>query len=405
MLYGHRMIPKPHRVVSPTGASLLTLLAVLGCDASRPGDERRVATRLSTQAATPDWPTASLQESFNGQLIQQLFARIDDGTYKNIHGVLLVRDGKLVVEKYFSGQDEQVKHQQFQRDALHDLASATKSVNSILVGIAIDQHLIGGVDEKISAVFPEYADLFADPKKSAIRLRDCLSMTTGLAWNESDLPYTDARNDHVAMNASGDPIRYLLERPLVAVPGKTFVYNSGISILLGEIIHKVSRLPADKFAERYLFGPLGITNYYWLKYPNGVVQTGGGLWLRPYDMAKIGYLYLNGGRWDGNQIVSASWVEASIQQHALDRTYGYQWWLGNFEVDGHQFAAYGAQGRGGQIIIVFPDLQLVAVFTGWNEGALGEQPYDMLRRYILPAAAAHLAASNSIPAAATHTNP
>jgi CubicO group peptidase (beta-lactamase class C family) len=349
---------------------------------------------LAQLAISNDWPTVPLEGSFDGPLMQQLFARIDDGTYKNIHGILLVRDDRLVVEKYFAGQDEEGKHQQFQRDTLHDLASATKSVNSILVGIAIDQHLIGGMDEKISTFFPEYANLFADPKKDAIRLRDCLSMTAGLAWNESDLPYTDAHNDHAAMNASGDPIRYVLERPIVTAPGRTFVYNSGISILLGEIIHKVSGLTADKFADRYLFGPLKITNYYWLKYPNGVVQTGGGLWLRPYDMAKIGCLYLNGGRWNGSQIVSAGWIETSIQQHAPDRTYGFQWWLGYFDVDGHQLAAYGAQGRGGQIIIVFPDLRLVAVFTGWNEGALGEQPYDMLRNYILPAAVAHSAGNH-----------
>ena len=102
-------------------------------------------------------------------------------------------------------------------------------------------------------------------------------------------------------------------------------------------------------------------------------------------MAKIGQLCLNGGRWRDQQIVSASWIQASIMQHAPDRTYGYQWWLGALAVDGRKITTYGAQGRGGQFILVFPELNMVGVFTGWNEGALGEQAYDMLQRYILPA--------------------
>ena len=317
--------------------------------------------------------------------MNQCLARIEDGTYKNIHSILIVKDGKLLIERYFPGQDESGKVQQFERATLQDIASATKSINSLLIGIAIDQGLIRNVDQKISVFFPEYADLFADPKKDAIRLRDCLSMTTGLAWDEWTYPYSDSRNDHVAMNASGDPIRYVLERPAVASPGTKFNYNSGVAILLGEIIHKASGLRADKFAERYLFGPLGIAEYQWLAYPNGTIQSGGGLWLRPYDMAKIGQLCLDGGRWNGKQIVSSSWIEASIQQHAPDRTYGYQWWLGNLVVQGRQIPVFAAQGRGGQFILIFPDLRMVAVFTGWNDGALGEQPFDLMKRYVLPA--------------------
>jgi CubicO group peptidase (beta-lactamase class C family) len=127
-----------------------------------------------------------------------------------------------------------------------------------------------------------------------------------------------------------------------------------------------------------------------LKYPSGTVQTGGGLQMRPRDMSKIGCLFLNGGLWKGKRVVSADWVRESTTQHAPDRDYGYQWWLGQFRVHDRDVAAYGARGRGGQVTIVFPELQVVAVFTGWNEDALGEQPYDMLRRYILPAAVQQL---------------
>jgi CubicO group peptidase (beta-lactamase class C family) len=221
-------------------------------------------------------------------------------------------------------------------------------------------------------------------------------MTAGLSWDEWTYPsYTDPRNDAAMMASKADFFRYVLERPVATTPGTKFVYNSGISLMLGEIIYKASGLRADKFAERHLFLPLGITNYSWGKAPNGVVNTLGGLALRPRDMAKIGCLFLNGGRWQGKQIVSEKWVKDSTKQQIgvsqlptwfLVDGYGYQWWLGSFHVRGQTIGSYSARGRGGQFIIVYPALQMVAVFTGWNDNELLGQPLDMLQRYILPAA-------------------
>lgn len=315
-----------------------------------------------------------------------MLARVRDGTYKNIHGILLVKNGKLIVEEYFPGNDSAGNARAFDRETLHEMHSATKSVNALLIGIAVDQGLIKDVDQKIASFFPEYADVFAaDSGKAAMSLKDCLSMTVGLSWDES-LPYTDPRNDHVAMNNARDPIRYVLERPLANKPGTHFTYNSGVAIVLGEMIHKASGMRADEFAGRYLFAPLGIREYDWQRYPNKVVQTGGGLSLRPRDMAKIGSLVLDGGRWRGKQIVSEAWLRESIRQQAPDLPYGYQWWLLG---DPPQPAdAYGALGRGGQLIVVVPELDMVAVLTGWNDGPLfGGPAYDILKRYILPAAA------------------
>ena len=213
-------------------------------------------------------------------------------------------------------------------------------------------------------------------------------MTAGLSWDEWTYPYTDVRNDHVAMNDSKDPVRYVLERPLVATAGEKFGSSSGITIALGEIVHQVSGLKADKFAERTLFGPLGITNYYWWSYPSGFVQTGGGLCLRPRDMAKIGYLYLNGGRWQGKQIVSEEWVKESTKNRVDAKQfpnwinadgYGYQWWLRSFKVGDRVIPSYHAAGRGGQFIFVVPELDIVAVFTGWNDNELALQPFEMFR--------------------------
>jgi CubicO group peptidase (beta-lactamase class C family) len=343
------------------------------------------------------WETASLSGvSLDTNLIRELFVRIGDNSYKNIHSVLMVKNGKLVIEEYFPGQDSTGQHRMFTRDTLNEMHSATKSVNSILIGIAIDQHLIRSVDEKISSFFPEYSDIFTNKEKDAIRLKDLLSMTAGLSWDEWTYPYTDSRNnDAAAMASTADFFRYVLERPVATAPGTKFVYNSGISLMLGEIIYKVSGLRADKFAERYLFSPLGITNYSWGKSPNGVVNTLGGLALRPRDMAKVGCLFLSGGRWQGKQIVSEKWVKESTKRQIgasqlptwfLADGYGYQWWLGSFHVRDQTIESYSARGRGGQFIIVFPALQMVAVFTGWNDNELLKQPLDMLQRYVLPAA-------------------
>lgn len=370
-------------------ALLVIFFTVFGCARNRwSASSTKTRAPVAVVKSNDGWETVEPgKESLDARLLTQMFAHIADNSYKNIHSVLIVKNGKLVAEKYFSGQDSQGHFRVFGRDSLNELHSATKSIDSILIGIAVDQHLISGVDEKISTFFPEYADIFADRAKGALRLRDFLSMTSGLSWDEAKYPYSDSRNDQVGMNKSADPVRYTLGKPVVAPPGTKFNYNSGISIVLGEIIHKVSGLQADKFAERYLFNPLGITDYFWQKYSNGTLQTGGGLYLRSRDMAKIGQLLLNGGRWQGKEIVSENWIQQSIAQNAPDRTYGYQWWLGHLEAGDRSIFAYGAQGRGGQFIIIMPEVQMVAVFTGWNEeNGLGEQPYDMLQRYILPAA-------------------
>jgi len=233
------------------------------------------------EATNDGWETAHVSsEHIDAEVLKTLFDRIINETYKNIHSVLLVKNDKLVVEEYFQPWHGNAESgdliRALDRVTMHQQHSVTKSVTSLLIGIAIDQQLMRGVEEKIAAFFPEYADIFADSAKDMLRLQHFLAMTA-LAWDERTYPLTDARNDHVSLNRSKDPIRYALERPVIWAPGTQFVYNSGMTITLGEIIYKVSGMRADKFAERYLFAPLGISSYYWWKYPNGTVQTGGGL--------------------------------------------------------------------------------------------------------------------------------
>lgn len=330
------------------------------------------------------WETGDLSgANLDAGLINELFGRLKDQFYTNVHSVLLVRSNKLVMEQYFPGTDDQGKPQAYHRDMLHTLQSATKSVASLLIGIAIDKQLIRGVDEKISTFFPEFTD------KDDTRLNHFLAMTAGLEWNEED--YADPRNDAVRMNRAPDPVRLVLERSAVAAPGTRFVYNSGLSVALGEAIHKVSGLRADKFAGINLFQPLGITNHTWWAFPNGAIHTGGGLYLRPRDMAKIGCLVLNHGRWQGKQIVSEAWIKESTKPQppydgqGPNMGYAYQWWRFSFKIGDRMIPAIQARGHGGQSILVVPSLDLVVVFTAWNTGQV--TPFlKLMGQNILPAA-------------------
>lgn len=340
------------------------------------------------------WETAALEDvGVREEPLVGLVQRIRDGTYVNVHSVLLVRAGRLVLEEYAPGRTTTGdRFVEWGRDDLHDFHSVTKSVNSLLFGIAMDQGLIEDVDQRISTFFPEHAVLFADARKGELTLEHFLTMTAGLEWDEHSHPYADSRNSHVQMNRSGDPVAFTLGLPLVDEPGRRFRYNSGLSITLGEVIRRASGLGADEFAERFLFGPLGISDYGWWRYPDGTVQTGGGLSLRPRDAAKIGLLTLDGGTWHGQRIVSDSWIQASTADRVPGTGYGYQWWRMRlprhehpFDLSDEVFDVVAASGRGGQWIFVSPEHDLVAVFTGGNDNALSNQAVDMLRRYVFPA--------------------
>jgi len=279
------------------------------------------------------WQTASLAEvGIDQEVIGGAIDRINYKLYKEVHGILIVKDGKLVFEEYFPGQSFEGVFTKFDKNTRHYLASVTKSFTSALVGIASDRGLIQDVHAKVFSFFPNYADLRTD-EKDKITLEHLLTMSAGLQWDEWSFPYTDSRNSHFSMNNSGNPIRYVLSRPVAAEPGTKFVYNSGLSITLGGVIEGASGLRVNQFVERYLFSALGISDYFWWRYPNGTFQTGGGLYMLPRDMAKFGYLYLNDGAWNGVQIISKAWVEHSTQAHlAIDSywNYGYQWWLRTF---------------------------------------------------------------------------
>jgi CubicO group peptidase (beta-lactamase class C family) len=325
--------------------------------------------------------------------LSQAVERIRSGIYQNVHSLVIVKDGKLVFEEYFPGydfkyEDEQLRGDYVQHDAdtRHNLASVTKSFTSALVGIAIDQGSIPGVEAGLYTFYPEHAGL-SDAQKEKITLEDLLTMRGGFEWNEEDVPYSDPRNDLIMLFRVSDPVKYILSKPMSSEPGSTFYYSGGCTNLLGDIIRRTTGLRMDAYAEKHLFEPLGITSFQWDFINPDFVHASGNLYLRPRDLAKFGLLYLQGGLWDGKRILSEAWVQASTAEQVKLSTfdgYGYQWWRKTYPMGDGEVQSFFAAGWGGQYIKVFPELEMVVVFTGGNYAS--PDPVDaIISDYILPA--------------------
>jgi len=297
--------------------------------------------------------------------------RLAASSEANIHAVLVARGGKLVFERYFRGSDEipgrfygrRVENVSFDADTLHNVKSVSKSIASLAVGIAIDRGLIRSVNEPIFSFFPELSDL-RSPEKEPIQLVHALTMSMGLKWVEAT-PDTGDDNDEVRMHMAPDPCRYVLGLAATARPGQEFFYNTGALALVSAIVRKATGRPLDEFARETLFEPMGITGVEWIRV-KGDTDAGGGLRLRPRDMAKIGQLVLAGGRWNDRQLVSKAWIETSTapKLKATDnQSYGYLWWLGRSRLAERDILWVGALGRGGQSIRIVPEFDLVVVVT------------------------------------------
>ena len=308
----------------------------------------------------------------------------------NVHSVIVLRSGYLLFEYYGVGPDEiwdtslpAVVHGV---GVKHDVRSVSKSVVSLLIGIALDRKLLASVDEPIWKFFPEFAAL-RTAAKDRILLRHLLTMTSGIAWNESRVSYSDPENSLLRMDAAPDPYQYVMEQPLTTEPGTKWNYSGGSTALLGAILQKVSQKPLAEFAREALFEPLGITEFEWMRMQSGEIAADGGLRLRPRDMAKLGQLVLSQGEWKGKRIVSASWLRESLRKNmdARHLHYGYQWWIGSSWVNSRTVEWFAALGHGGQRIIIVPSLDLVVIFTAGlydsNDWALMN---NLLEIYILP---------------------
>lgn len=350
------------------------------------------------------WKTASLAEKgIDAAPLISLMDLLKKQKGHLIHGILLAKDGALVFEEYFDGEDVDLFNEglfrdkrlnlvpkRFTRDEFHYCASVTKSVTSQVFGIAVDQGYVSGVDGKMFEFFPDYAG-YRSPEKDVISIHNMLSMTTGLPFDEQTYPIADPRNDAFQLFFNEDPVAFVLGKSPVHPPGTVYQYNSGTTVLLGEIIRRATGKSVSSFAEEHLFKPLEISSYAWAEMPGarGIAYTAGGLYLRPRDMAKIGQLMLQGGVWNGHRILSQDWVNQSVVK-AISVSdgrevsgYGYQWRLGSF--GGAE--AFWAAGWGGQYIVVLPGQKAVFVQTGGRYG--GEKVpvnyIEIIEDHILPA--------------------
>ncbi|MBD3275863.1 MAG: serine hydrolase, partial [Candidatus Marinimicrobia bacterium] len=304
-----------------------------------------------------DWTAATLQDAgIVQQPLEEFFQSVIHGKYPGLDAVLIAHDGSLVVEEYFHYGS---------RDRIHSLQSVTKSVTSLIVGIAYDEGLIKSLETPVREFFPDYGDSFRANSWS-VSLRHTLMMSAALDWNEQDIPYSDPNNDAVQMNNSSDMISYVLssERKNGLEPGEQFYYNSGLSILLGGVLKDATGMSADRYAEETLFRETGIEDYQWGSL-SGTLHTGGGLFLRPRDLLKLGQLVLDSGRWQEKQVISESWIEESTDLHLQiedsENTsgYGYQWWIGEFRAGDKRYETVYASGHGGQFLWIVPELDLV----------------------------------------------
>jgi CubicO group peptidase (beta-lactamase class C family) len=329
------------------------------------------ATPTSTPTSTPPPPpppvwgprgAAPEEQGIDSATLVRMFDYIADQDAE-VHSVLIIRNGVVVTEAYFYP---------YNRDRVHGLTSCTKSFLSALVGIAIGEGYLN-LDDHALDYFPDRTIKNDSPLKREITVEDLLRMRSGLDWPESSVSYSSRDNMLWQMMDSRDWVQFVLDRPMATTPGSTFNYSTGDSQLLGAILEQATGMSVQKFARTRLFEPLGVppSHWRWTSAPEGVAFGGGGLRLTPQEMAKFGYLYLQGGVWEGQQIVPAAWVEASV----TPPQYGYQWWrLAN--------GGYAALGYGGQRIAVVPHLDLVVVITGSFSGVTSGYLVDA---FIVPA--------------------
>jgi CubicO group peptidase (beta-lactamase class C family) len=365
------------------------------------------------------WVAASLSSAANAgstladvgidaKPVQALDADIASSKLPLVDGLLVMRCGKVVFDRRYAhdygaiyGKEAHTKgplnarltgpynyfdpewHPYYHGTDEHTMQSVTKTVASATIGVAITR---GDFKAPLSTPVLQYFDTSRvknlDDRKRRMTLRDLLTMTSGMDWNE-ELPYDDPGNPSDLMEASDDWVQFVIDRPMKDEPGKVFAYSSGATELLAYIFQRETGTDIEKYARLHLFAPLGIQKYHWKRTPMGVVDTEGGLYLRAEDLGLIGLLYLQDGLWKGRRLLSSDWVKESLTPR-IDAgegfQYGYQWWLlphGN-----PSRLAFVARGMGGQRLIVFPEDQLIVVSTAWhilNEASI---EFDVVRRLL-----------------------
>ena len=347
-----------------------------------------------TQILEQDWEYTSFnEEGLNSTRFELLKKLIHEGTFRKVDSLVVVKAGKILIEEYYNG---------FERNTPHEIRSATKSIGSALMGIAIDQNHVSGIQDKLYSYFQNRKPFKNwDLRKNDITIEHVLNMTTGLDSN--DMSNSSEGNESKLIEAA-DIIQFMLDLPMINDPGKKWAYSTGSAHLVGAIIENASGLSVQEFAKTFLFKPLHINRYKW-NTSGGIAHTGGGFWMLPLDMAKFGQLYLDEGYWKGQKIISKEWIDQCIKNNLSvvknlndlgfgflteatnDLGHGFLWWKRTFHVNSRPFSAIAAQGNGENYIFVFPDEELVVVLTGsmYSSIAGPAQTTRMMNKYILPA--------------------
>jgi CubicO group peptidase (beta-lactamase class C family) len=367
---------------SMSSVAFVLVLVAAACGGGGGSDSTGAPTRTSTAATTATtgsstavqsgyWPTDGWRTStpeeqgIDSEALTELIDYLQSQDGLAIHSLLIIRNGHVVTDAAFYP---------YPPSTLHNLESVTKSFTSTLIGIAIDQGHIESVDSPLLGFFPERTVANLDANKEAMTLANSLTMRSGFECSGSG-GSTDGQ-----MWASPDWVQFALDLPMATEPGVIYNYCNPNPHLLSAIIQETTGMSALAFAEEQLFEPLGIGDAVWATDPGGTNHGYGDLYLAPHDMAKLGYLFLNRGMWEDQQVVSAEWVEAATTSEQ-SRGYGYLWWLN----PGFDF--YWATGTGGQNIFVLPDQDMVVVTTGatggGGTGGWGEQ---LLTSRIIPLA-------------------
>ncbi len=332
--------------------------------------------------------TATPQISFDPAKLEMLTQRLESGAHANVHMLRVEQEGELVYEKYLAGDDQSwgvsVGHREFDSSSLHDLRSVSKSVTSLVLGIALGHDFETALERPILDYFPEFADRAAQGAER-ITLHHVLSMTAGFQWNEMEVPYSSMKNDARRMYYASDPVEFALTRPLHSEPGERWYYNGSMTMVIAALVEKISGQPFLQFSREKLAQPLGILE-------KDVEWRGLGIWsgrktlpsaasgLRTTlpDLARIGALVLNQGKWQGQQVVPSEWIEISTLRHteqtfpnwSLDGVYGYgyQWWHADFRGQYGSFSAITGVGYGGQRLFVIPQMDVVVTIFAGNYG-------------------------------------
>lgn len=319
-------------------------------------------------------------DTFDIDKIKMLKALVDTGVFKKINSLIVLKEGKLLIEEYFNGEE---------RNTLHNPRSVGKSFASTITGLAIKEGFIEGVNQELQDFYNLEKFENYVPEKENINIKDLLTMSSSFEGNDSD--YESLGNEE-NMYPTDDWVKFTLDLPITKRDKSNWRYFTAGVVVLGDILEKSVPGGLEKYADEKLFKPLGIQHYEWEHTPQNVANTAGGIRLRAIDFAKYGQLYKNKGFWNGRQIISKEWVEESFtkQVQISDREneyYGYLFWNKNFGARGKSYEAFYSAGNGGNYIIVFKDQPLVIVVTASAYGMPYAHPQvnEMLEKYILPA--------------------